>query len=131
MSWAKKKAALIAAMTKAGACNWSLDYMEKAKSLSHFLRLFGKRNALEWLLNRYQRETAGFLQKEYPLVAAGIMVAYTPNYSEADWSADGSKVECSYWQHYNLAWSQAYKLMAQKDGLAFLTKCLLSGAKTK
>lgn len=128
MSWAKKKAALIAAMTNEEACTESLECMEEAKSLGHFLKLFGKRNALDWLLNRYQRETAGFLQENYPFVAAGIVVADTTNYSDVDWLPDGSKVECSYWQHYDLAWNQAYKLMDQKDGLAFLVKCLLSGA---
>lgn len=128
MSWAKQKAALIAAMTNEEACTKSLECMEKAKSLGHFLKLFGKREALGWLLSRYQREAAGFLQKEYPFVAAGIVVADTPNYSDDDWAADGSKVECSYWQHYDLAWNQAIKLMAQRDGMAFLVKCLLSGA---
>lgn len=128
MNWAKKKAALIAAMTKAGACETSLECMEEAKSLGHFLKMFGKGDALGWLLGRYQREAAGFLQENYPFVAAGIMVVDTPNYSEVDWLPDGSKVECSYWQHYDLAWSQAYKLMAQKDGMAFLVECLLSGA---
>lgn len=128
MSWAKKKAALIAAMTNEEACTESLECMEEAKSLGHFLKLFGKRNALDWLLNRYQREAAGFLQKEYPFVAAGIMVVDTPNYSAASTADDGSRVECSYWQHYDLAWNQAIKLMAQRDGMAFLVKCLLSGA---
>lgn len=130
MNWAKKKAALIAAMTKAGACETSLECMEKAKSLGHFLKMFGKGNALDWLLNRYQRETAGFLQENYPFVAAGIMVVDTPNYSDDDWAAYGSRVECSYWQHYDLAWNQTYKLMAQRDGMAFLVECLLSGAET-
>lgn len=128
MNWAKKKAALIAAMTNEEACTESLECMEEAKSLGHFLKMFGKRNALDWLLNRYQRETAGFLQENYPFVAAGLVVVDTPNYSVVDWPAGSSRVECSYWQHYDLAWYQSRKLMAQRDGMAFLVECLLSGA---
>lgn len=129
MRWSEKKAALLAAMENNEACRESRDCMERAKSLKHFLKLFGKARAVDWVIGLYRDEVAGFLQEHYPFVAAGLLVVETPNYSSVTYELDSIRVECSYWMHYDLAWKKTYKLMTQKDGVAFLAKLLLSGAK--